>query len=482
MQDLRVRFAPSPTGEIHIGNLRTALFNWLFVRRFGGQFILRIEDTDRARSTDEYEQVIIQELEWLGLDYDEGIGVGGDRGPYRQRERLSLYRQYADQLLQQEQAYHCYCTNEELKKMRVQALSESRMPRYDGRCRHLSSEERQKKVEEGRKPVLRFKMPEVDEVLVVKDLVRDEVEFKSSVLDDFVLLKSDGMPTYNYAVVIDDALMEVTHVIRGEDHLSNTPKQMLIYQALGWEPPSFAHLGMILDREGGKLSKRSDDAYAFVSQYRERGYLPEAMVNYLALLGWSPPDEDELLTVEELCQSFSLERVSKSSAIFDLDKLDWINGIYIRQADLKRIASLLRPYLEEAGYLEGDFSEEEYRWFLDFTSLMRDALDNLSQITSRTSFIFERPEPVEHDLLEEEEVQSMFGEMSRALGEIERWEIESVRAALKQAIKELPIGGKRVYLPLRLVLTGESSGPELYAVVYLLGKKESQYRLQRAVQ
>ena len=347
MEKIRVRFAPSPTGYLHIGNARTALFNWLFARHYGGCFILRIEDTDTDRHVAEAEGLIIQDLKWMGLDWDEGPDKGGPYGPYRQSDRLDIYQSYAQKLVESGRAYYCYCTPEELEASRQKMLASGQTPQYDGRCLHLSDEQKKEFEKEGRRPSVRFRT--LGDAVVVNDLIRGEVSFDGQTIGDFIILRSDGRAAYNFAVVIDDIQMEITHVLRGEDHLSNTPRQVLIYQALGFNPPQFGHMPMILGPDRTRLSKRHG-ATSVVS-YREKGYLPEAINNYLALLGWSSPDEEEILPQEKLVQKFTVDRISRSAAIFDLTKLNWMNGNYIREAELDRITRLCIPFLKEKGYL-----------------------------------------------------------------------------------------------------------------------------------
>src|SRR6056297_1576423 len=380
MSEMRLRFPPSPTGKIHIGNMRTALFNWLWAKKNNGKLILRIEDTDQKRSTKEFEDIIIQELDWLGLDVDEGAGVGGDCGPYRQSERLEIYEKYAQKLLDEDKAYKCYCTEEELDEMREKALAEGEMPKYNGHCRNLSDEERKKYEESDRDSVIRFKLPAEERDIVVEDDIRGDVTFNTSVLDDFIIFKSDGMPTYNFAVVVDDALMKITEVIRGEDHLSNTPKQILIYEALEFEVPKFAHLPLILNENKAKLKKRSSDDDVYIGEYREKGYLPEALFNFLSFLGWSPPDDKEILTRDEIIKNFELNDINKSAAVFDIDKLNWVNGKYIREADLDYIVELSIPYLKEAGFIDEVFVEKNYEWLKKVIGVSRTGVDYLSQI------------------------------------------------------------------------------------------------------
>jgi nondiscriminating glutamyl-tRNA synthetase len=356
MKEIRVRFAPSPTGPLHIGGARSALFNFLLAKKLGGKFILRIEDTDRERSSRESEVNIYESLKWLGMNWDEGPDVGGAYGPYRQMERLDIYQEYTQKLLAEGKAYYCYCSEEELEKERQEALAQGGSPQYSGKCRLLSAEGREKYEAEGRKPVVRFRVPE-DKEIVINDLVRGEVAFQSEEVGDFIIVKSDGIPTYNYAVVIDDALMKISHVIRAEEHLSNTPRQILLYEALGFEIPQFAHISLILGKDRSKMSKRH--GATSVVQYKEEGYLPEAVVNFLALLGWAPEGEAEIFSLEELIKEFSLERVAKNPAVFDMEKLRWINGIYLRECSLDKLTELALPYLIKAGYVAEKPSPEE---------------------------------------------------------------------------------------------------------------------------
>ena len=359
MENIKVRFAPSPTGPLHIGGARSALFNYLLARRYSGKMVLRIEDTDLERSSRESEENIIESLKWLGLDWDEGPDVGGEFGPYRQTERLQIYTEMAQKLIDQGMAYRCYCSEEELEEQRQAFIAKGELPRYSGCCRNLTKEQEEKYLSEGRKPVIRSKVPK-DQMIIINDMVRGTVNFESNGIGDFVIVKSDGIPTYNFAVTVDDHLMQISHVIRAEEHLSNTPRQILIYEALGWEKPTFAHISLILGKDKTKMSKRH--GATSVVQYREQGYLPEAVVNFLALLGWAPGGEEEIFTMEQLIEQFSLDRVAKNPAVFDMDKLRWFNGYYIRQSSVERITDLALPYLKEAGYLPQEINEEQYNW------------------------------------------------------------------------------------------------------------------------
>ncbi len=485
MSEMRLRFPPSPTGKIHIGNMRTALFNWLWARKNNGKLILRIEDTDQKRSTKEFEDIIIKELDWLGIDIDEGAGVGGEYGPYRQSERLVLYQKYAEKLLKKAKAYRCYCSEEELGQMRKDALARGDMPKYNGHCRNLSREEELKYIEEGRKPVIRYRLTEEDKDIVVNDVIRGDVTFNTSVLDDFIIFKSDGMPTYNFAVVIDDALMKITEVIRGEDHLSNTPKQILIYEALDFPVPKFAHLPLILDRDRAKLKKRSEDDDVYIGEYREKGYLPEALFNFLVFLGWSPPDDKEILTRDEIIKNFELNNINKSAAVFDIDKLNWVNGKYIREADLDYIVELSIPYLKEAGYIDEVFVEKNYEWLKKVIEVARTGVDYLGQIPKEAELFFKKLEFEDKEKavkeFQEEGVELVFTNLKEKLIDLDEFKPEKISTVFSELIKELPVGGRTVYHPTRLALTGMDSGPEMKNVIYILGIEETINRLDKAL-
>jgi len=483
LSSVRVRFAPSPTGPFHIGGARSALFNWLFARHYGGKFIVRIEDTDLERSTRESEENILAALRWLGMDWDEGIQVGGPHGPYRQTERLDIYRRYAGSLLQNGLAYRCYCTEEELAEEREALLKKGEMPRYLGRCRSLSQEDRSRLEAGGRRPVIRFRVPE-DRVINVKDLVRGDVTFECSGIGDFIILKSDGIPTYNFAVVVDDHLMAVSHVIRAEEHLPNTPRQILLYEALGWTPPEFAHVSLILGEDRSKMSKRH--GATAVEQYQEKGYLPEALDNFLALLGWSPGGEEEILTLEELIRQFSLERVSKSPAVFDLDKLNWLNGYYIRQASLDRITSLAIPYLEKAGYISRPLSREKYEWIKMVVDTVREYLSYLEEITGHVSIFFADEIEIKgeeaKEVLKGEQVPAVLAALQKKVAALGELTDTAVKSMLKEVAKELGLKGKQVFMPVRVALTGSTHGPELNQVMVILGKDKVETRLAGALE
>ncbi|KGK91036.1 glutamyl-tRNA synthetase [Desulfosporosinus sp. HMP52] len=471
--EIRVRFAPSPTGPLHIGGARSALFNYLWARKNKGTFIVRSEDTDLERSSRESEHNILQALRWLDIQWNEGIEVGGEHGPYRQTDRLELYKDYQERLLADGHAYYCYCSEEELEQERQSLIAKGETPRYLGKCRNLSTEQREAFELEGRKPVIRFRVPE-GQAIHISDKVRGDVVFDSNGIGDYVIVKSDGIPTYNFAVVVDDITMSITHVIRGEEHLSNTPRQVLIYQALGSPVPEFAHISLILNTEGGKMSKRDGDTA--VIDYQQKGYLPEAIVNFIALLGWAPTGEEEFYTLDELAKEFSLDRVSKSPAVFDRHKLDYINSHYIKAASPERLAELAMPHLEELGILPSDQrSVEQQQWLVSFIKAIAEKISYLAEVKDYIHY-FHGDTPLEPqsdalEVLKGEQVPSVLAMFKEKLQGAEILSAETVKVILKQMTKELKLGGKFVYMPVRIALTGQMHGPELYDIIPLLGLK-----------
>ncbi len=484
MKNVRVRFAPSPTGHLHIGASRTVLFNWLFARSQNGVFILRIEDTDRSRSAVEYEQSIIEDIKWLGLNWDEGPEVGGDYGPYYQSKRGELYKKMAIELLEKELAYRCYCTEDELERNRKGALERGVMPKYDGRCRNLTPEDEQRLISEGRKPTIRFRIPK--RKIVVHDLVKGDVEFDSDVIGDFVLIRSDGMASFNFAVVIDDATMKITHVIRGEDHLANSARHILLFEALGYPVPKFAHNSMALGPDHAKLSKRH--GATSIGEYRKQGFLPSALVNYLVLLGWSSSDGREIFTPQELIQAFSIDRISKSPAIFDIDKLKWINGQHIRRLPLKKLTSLVLPYLKEAGYIASEPSIEEIAWIEKVVEAVQTNLVTLSDVVKSAKLFFEEKLDYSEDALEilkGEQIPTVLKILKEVLEKEDKIDIDMAKVLLKEVagrLKMKNIKGKGTYHPIRAALTGRISGPELFYVISVLGKEKCLERIEEAME
>ncbi|HNV03950.1 MAG TPA: glutamate--tRNA ligase [Vicinamibacterales bacterium] len=461
---MRVRFAPSPTGLLHVGNARTALFNWLLARGGGGTFILRIEDTDAERSTPESERGILDDLRWLGLQWDEGPDVGGAYGPYRQSERLDLYRSYAGELLDAGQAYYCFCSPDALERERQAALEAGRPPQYSGACRALPPAEAARRVAAGEAAAVRFRVPARRDV-AFEDVVRGTVRFDAGVIGDPVLLRSDGRPAYNFAVVVDDALMEVTHVVRGEDHVSNTPRQVLLYEALHFEAPVFAHLALVLGPDHTPLSKRH--GATSVAEFRNRGILPEALLNYLALLGWSPGESEEILPAEELARRFSLEHVGRSSAVFDVEKLAWVNRHYLRDAAPARLAALAMPHLVEAGFVLAETATAR-----DFAAavmpLAAASVDRIEQIPARIRFLFEfdpgRARALEEvgRVLAEPGASAVIAALAADLAGAPRLvDRERFRAAAARIRQATGCKGRALFHPIRVALTGEAGGPEL---------------------
>ncbi|GAX89345.1 glutamate--tRNA ligase [Effusibacillus lacus] len=474
---VRVRYAPSPTGHLHIGGARTALFNYLLARKAGGTYILRIEDTDQSRNVEHADEKFLENFKWLGLHWDEGPGVGGEYGPYSCMERLPVYNEYVNQLLEQGKAYYCYCTEEELEKEREEAMAQGQMPRYSGRCRSLTPDQKSAYEKEGRKKTIRFRVPD-GKIIKFTDLVRGDMHFESDGIGDYVIVKSDGIPTYNFAVTIDDHLMKISHVIRGEEHLSNTPRQILIYDAFGWDKPQFAHVSLILNRDGKKLSKRDESIIQFIEQYRNLGYLPEAILNYLALLGWSPGGEQEIFSLEELVQAFSLDRVSKSGAIFDTEKLAWMNSHYIKQADLQRIVELAIPHLQQAGYIGETF---DHSWVTKLVALHKEKMSYVAELPELAKQFFEDDlvyagEAAE--ILQEEQVPVVVAAFLEKAKQMPEWTAGSIQLALKEIQKETGYKGRALFMTVRVAATGQVHGPDLNQSLELLGRERVITRLQ----
>ncbi len=477
MNKVKVRFAPSPTGPLHIGGARSALFNYLFARNQQGTLVLRIEDTDLERSSLESEREIVESLSWLGISWDEGIDVGGSNGPYRQTERLDTYHRYVDQLLRSGHAYHCFCTEEELAEERQVMLYKGQIVAYSGKCRHLTPEEREEKLSQGLLPTVRFRVPAGDN-LVVNDLVRGAVSFDSSEIGDFIIVKSDGIPTYNFAVVIDDHDMKITHVIRAEEHLSNTPRQLLIYRALGFKTPEFAHISLILGSDRQKMSKRH--GATSVMQYRQAGYLPEAVFNFLALLGWSPEGEQEILDQDEIIKQFSLQRVAKNPAVFDLEKLNWLNAQYIKRKPLKHLGEMLKPYLQTSPFWPRveHLDEAVYEVLIE---AIRDRLVCLGDVVREIEPFFADPRYDADTIsqLEQPEVREMLRLFTERLPE--RFDLDQARIFMKGLPKALQLPAKRVYMPIRLSLTGNPHGPELPYLFVVMGIPEIRRRISALI-
>ncbi len=472
---IRVRFPPSPTGFMHIGNVRTALFNFLFARKNNGKFVLRIEDTDKERSKKEYEDDIIEGLKWLNINWDEGPDIGGPYGPYRQSERLDIYKFYINRLLEEDKAYLCFCSEEEIEKDREEMLKKGLMPKYSRKCRNLSKEQIDEKLKENPNPVVRFKTPLNGEV-VVEDELRGNLAFPIENLDDFVIMRSDGMPTYNFAVVIDDALMKINYVIRGEDHLhGNTPRQILLYKSLDFPLPKFVHLPMILGEDHTKLSKRHGSVS--LRDYRNEGYLPEALVNYMALLGFSPKTkEKEIFSLQELIEEFSIENLSKSNAIFSPSKIRWMNHKYIEMLSLDELFSRVKKF-----YINQNLVLKSDEWLKDFLRLMRDHIFVISDVKKLIDEIFKPEDILEEKIFYLKENKNLIIEFYNAIKAIDNWEENNILNLIKEVGKKLSIKGKNLYHPLRVLITHKDEGPEIYIYIYLLGKEETLKRFEEVI-
>ncbi len=479
MENVRVRFAPSPTGTLHIGGARTALFNWLFARSNNGQLILRLEDTDSIRSTAESAEGILEGLSWLGLDWDEGPDIGGPYGPYRQSERLSIYQHFLQQLLDEKKAYYCFCTSDELRKQREEAQHEKKNYLYDKTCESLSSEQIAERIAEGLKPVVRLNVPRQG-TTVVHDLIRGEVDFDNSLLDDFIIAKSDGWPTYNFAVVIDDYTMKISHVIRADEHLSNTPKQLQVYQALGLNPPQFAHVSMILAPDRSKLSKRH--GATSVQEFRDDGYLPDALVNYLALLGWSPGENADILPREQMPNLFSLKDVSLSAAIYDIKKLAWMNGHYITTADLEVIVKLIEDQARLKGYLTADNNE----YFHKVVDLVRSRAKTVNEVLDLAQYFFEEPEAYDEKGVDKYFCKAGSLEKLTAALDVVRYTQSFTSLNLEEATRlkaeALDMKAAELIHPTRLAVSGRTMTPGLFEIIELLGRDISVARISKAIQ
>jgi len=477
-QELRVRFAPSPTGPFHIGGARSALFNWLLAKKHGGKLILRVEDTDRERSTKESEENIKEALRWLGITWDEGVDIDGPYGPYRQTERLEIYNKYTEKLLENGHAYYCYCSEAEIEAEREAQLAKGETPCYSGRCRNLAEEDKVRFVAEGRKPTVRFRVPQ-NKSIVFTDLVRGTVSFDSNGIGDYVIVKSDGIPVYNYAVVLDDSLMHITHVIRAEEHLSNTPRQILLYEALGFEMPKFGHISLILGKDRTKMSKRH--GATSVEQYRNLGYLPEALDNFLALLGWAPASEQEIFSLEELVEEFSMDRVAKNPAVFDIDKLNWINSHYIKQAKPELITDLALPHLKAAGYID-EITPDQYAWLVNVVTALQGHISYAAQIVDHVDIFFNDNIEFEteeaHEIMRDADIPQVMDAFCTKLAALEQLDGPVIKALLKSITKELKLGGKKVFMPIRIAITGKMHGPDLDKIIPLIGRERVLSRVE----
>jgi glutamyl-tRNA synthetase len=482
LSKVRVRFAPSPTGELHVGNIRTALFDWAYARHTGGTFIFRIEDTDTERVTPEYIQAAINTLKWLGLDWDEGPEVGGENGPYLQSQRLEIYAEWAAKFLEQGDAYHCYCSSEELEAVREAQRAANVAPGYNGHCRELTPQAIAAYVSEGRKPVVRMRMP--DGSTTFTDLIRGEVTFEHKFVPDFVLARNDGSPLYTLAVAVDDVLMKVTHVLRGEDLLSSTPRQLRVYDAMGVKAadyPLFAHLPFVMGQDNAKLSKRNGETS--IAWYRDAGYLPEAICNYLALLGWSPGEDRENVTMKELTELFTVERVHSSPARFDMKKLEAINGDKIRALSLEDFFIWAMPFMRKAGTVTG--TDEEVALIKRALPIIQERIVTLGEIPALLNFLFVKDFAIAADSVEKiaDELSKKVLQISaERLSTLTEWSHESIEAVLRSAlIEELGLKPRIAFSALRIAVTGSHISPPLFESMELLGAAKSLARIRGAL-
>ncbi|WP_186576200.1 glutamate--tRNA ligase [Aquibacillus kalidii] len=477
--DVRVRYAPSPTGHLHIGNARTALFNYLYAKHLGGKFIVRTEDTDEKRNVEGGEESQFNFLKWLGIEWDEGSDIGGDFGPYRQTERLEIYQKYVDELLERGLAYKCYMTEDELEAEREEQKANGRVPKYSGAHRDLTEDQIKGFEAEGRQPSIRFRVPE-NKTYTFNDIVRGDITFESSDFGDWVMVKKNGIPTYNFAVAIDDYHMKISHVLRGEEHISNTPKQTMVFDAFGWEPPKYGHMTLILNENRKKLSKRDEHILQFIEQYKNLGYLPEALFNFIALLGWSPVGEEEIFTKEQFIEMFDPERLSTSPAIFDPAKLKWMNNQYIKALEFDEVVKLCLPHLVKAGKLPAEMDESTRQWALELIGLYTEQLSYGSEIVELTELFFK--EEINYseeamEVLKEEQVPEVLQVFQAKLSELEEFSPELIKAQIKATQKETKQKGKKLFMPIRVATTGQVHGPELPNAIHLLGANVVQARL-----
>jgi len=473
----RVRFAPSPTGDLHVGNARTALFNWLFARHCEGDFIVRIEDTDRARTSEKFEKGILRDLRWLSIDWDEGPEKDGGFRPYHQFERLDIYDYYLKRLIEEDKVYPCYCTDDELEAERKALLSRGMMPRYMGKCRNLTDREKRKLESEGKKPALRFKVGE--DIVEFDDLIRGSMRFDCDLIGDFIIVRSNGIPAYNFAVVIDDHLMKITHVIRGEDHLSNTPLQLLLYKSLGFKPPLFSHHSLILGKDRSKLSKRH--GAVSVKAFRDKGVLPEALLNYLSLLGGSFASGKEICSVDEIIAEFSFERAGKSGAIFDEGKLRWLNKIYIRDHKVDKLTELLIPFIENAGY---DCNITDRRWLHSVVEAVSGNISTLSEIGDYIDIFFDEKYEISEDaasVFKEGHAPAVVKSLREALMLEKCTEDNLYRCVVDVVSSQTGLKGKKLFMPVRAAITGKTWGPELDKLFAILGRGSLLKRVKQAV-
>lgn len=476
---VRVRYAPSPTGFLHIGNARTAMFNYLFAKHYKGDFVLRIEDTDVERNVEGGEESQMHYLHWLGMDPDESPVNPGKCGPYRQMERLDIYKQVIDELLERGLAYKCFCTSEELQEVKEAQEAAGIAPMYNRKCAYLTAEEVAEKEAAGLPYVIRLRVPE-GKRYEWKDMIRGKISVESKDVGDWVIVKSNGIPTYNFAVVVDDHFMDITHVFRGEEHISNTPKQLMVFEMMGWDAPEYGHMTLIVNEQHKKLSKRDNSIMQYVSQYDEAGYLPEAMFNFMALLGWSPEGTEEIFTKEELIEQFSEKRLSKAPSMFDKNKLAWVNNRYIKKMTLDECAALCIPFLKKAY----DCSEINDEWLKQLVSLYQEQLSYGQEIVELTEIFFKKDlsySDEAKEVLSWETEVPVLSEFKKQIEALEDWSVEGLAAAIKQVQVNTGIKGKPLFMGIRVAVTTEVHGPDLKSSILMIGKEETLKRVTQCL-
>jgi glutamyl-tRNA synthetase len=473
---VRVRFAPSPTGYLHVGGLRTALYNFLFARKNNGTFILRIEDTDQSRKVEGAMENLIATLHWAGIDFDEGPGKNSNHGPYIQSQRLHLYKEHAERLVEKKSAYYCFCTSERLEDIRKQQIAAGIDPKYDGHCRNIPFQEAQQRVQSGESHVIRMRVPDVGEVTFT-DLIRGEVTIQNKILDDQVLMKSDGYPTYHLAVVVDDHLMDISHVVRGEEWLPSTPKHILLYQYFGWNLPQFAHLPLLLNPDKSKLSKRQGDVA--VEEYRAKGYLKEALVNFVAFLGWNPGDEREIFSLQELINEFSFERVGKAGAVFNIDKLNWMNQQHIKLRSAKELLPLVKPIVQEKGWKVSD------DYLTNVIEVMKERVVVINDFVTACRYFYEDPSAYDETARMKNwkaDTSSHIKKLLEKFQSLTAFDAATIEQALRSTAEELHIGAGKLIHPLRLAVSGVANGPSLFHMAEVLGRETVLHRIHRALE
>lgn len=481
MSEIRVRFAPSPTGYLHIGGARTALFNWLFAKSQGGKLILRIEDTDIERLKEDSVSQILTSLKWLGLSWDEGPEVGGDYGPYYQSERLDIYRKICQELVDSGKAYYCFCSAEDLEKQREKQRALKQPFHYARTCRDISPEEAKKRVEAGEKYSVRIKLP-ASGPITVHDMIHGDVTFDFNQFDDFVIMKTNGIPTYNFAVVVDDHMMHITHVLRAEEHLSNTPKQIVLYEALGYEVPQFGHMPMILAPDRSKLSKRH--GATSVEEFRDKGYVHQAIINYLTLLGWAPGNDQEIFTLEDTVKAFDFSKMSKKAAVYDVKKLTWLNGQYLSSLPLREIADASVPFFKKAGLIDDNYLPAHQEYFDHLVDVVRVRVKTLEEVADASAYFFKDVESYDEKgaaKFFKPEAAELLQKCYDALAALEVFDLKTTEDAYNKLAEDLGLSLGKVIHPTRLALTGRTFSPGMFDVMVLLGKEKTLARLQQAI-